>query len=255
MKIVCIGSGNLATNLTRAWKTVGQPIAQVFSRSAEHAQLLAKQLDCPWTTSAETIITDADLYLFALKDSALQEVATRMHPNQGLWVHTAGSLPMNVLQPFSDRHGVFYPLQTFSKNRLAAWRTIPIFLETSHKEDGALLETLARQLSDDVRFLSSEQRKHIHLAAVFACNFVNHLYAIAGNLLTEAHVPFETLLPLIDETAAKVHRLTPKEAQTGPAIRYDENIIHKHLTLLNEHPEWQTLYERLSQDIHQKAHQ
>ena len=117
MKIVCIGSGNLATNLTLAWKEAGIPVEQVFSRTEANAKALAEQLGCAWTTSTEEIVNDADLYLFSLKDSALETVASRLPGNSGLWVHTAGSMPLAVFEPFATRRGVLYPLQTFSKGR------------------------------------------------------------------------------------------------------------------------------------------
>lgn len=253
MKIVCIGSGNLATNLTLAWKKAGIPVEQVFSRTEANAKALAEQLGCAWTTSTEEIINDADLYLFSLKDSALEAVASRLPKNNGLWVHTAGSMPLSVFEPFTTRRGVIYPLQTFSKSRRVNLDNVPFFLEANLEEDGAILEQLARAVSRDVRFLPSEKRRHLHLAAVFACNFVNHIYALADDILREEGIPFEVLLPLIDETAAKVHRLTPREAQTGPAIRYDENVINKNLAMLDKMPELKALYETLSRSIHKEA--
>lgn len=253
MRIVCIGSGNLATNLTLAWKEAGILVEQVFSRTEANARALAEQLGCAWTTSTEEIINDADLYLFSLKDSALETVASRLPGNNGLWVHTAGSMPLAVFKPFATRRGVLYPLQTFSKGRRIDLGNVPFFLEANSEEDGAILEQLARAVSRDVRFLPSEKRRHLHLAAVFACNFVNHIYALADDILREEGIPFEVLLPLIDETAAKVHRLTPREAQTGPAIRYDENVINKHLAMLDKMPELKALYETLSRSIHKEA--
>lgn len=253
MRIVCIGSGNLATNLTLAWKEAGILVEQVFSRTEANARALAERLGCAWTSSTGEIINDADLYLFSLKDSALETVASRLPGNSGLWVHTAGSMPLSVFEPFTTRRGVLYPLQTFSKGRRIDLGNVPFFLEANSEEDGAILEQLARAVSRDVRFLPSEKRCHLHLAAVFACNFVNHIYALADDILREEEIPFEVLLPLIDETAAKVHRLTPREAQTGPAIRYDENVINKHLAMLDKMPELKALYETLSRSIHKEA--
>lgn len=253
MKIVCIGSGNLATNLTLAWKEAGILVEQVFSRTEANAKALAEQLGCAWTTSTEEIINDADLYLFSLKDSALEAVASKLPKDNGLWVHTAGSMPLSVFEPFTTRRGVIYPLQTFSKSRRVNLDNVPFFLEANLEEDKAILEQLARAVSRDVRFLPSEKRRHLHLAAVFACNFVNHIYALADDILREEGIPFEVLLPLIDETAAKVHRLTPREAQTGPAIRYDENVIDKHLAMLDKAPGLKALYETLSRSIYKEA--
>lgn len=253
MRIVCIGSGNLATNLTLAWKEAGILVEQVFSRTEANARALAERLGCAWTSSTGEIINDADLYLFSLKDSALEAVASRLPKNNGLWVHTAGSMPLSVFEPFTTRRGVIYPLQTFSKSRRVNLNNVPFFLEAILEEDKAILEQLSRAVSRDVRFLPSEKRRHLHLAAVFACNFVNHIYALADDILREEGIPFEVLLPLIDETAAKVHRLTPREAQTGPAIRYDENVIDKHLAMLDKAPGLKALYETLSRSIYKEA--
>jgi predicted short-subunit dehydrogenase-like oxidoreductase (DUF2520 family) len=169
----------------------------------------------------------------------------------GLWVHTAGSVPIDVFQNSrAKRYGVLYPLQTFSINRKISFDHIPLFIEANQAEDEQLLEKIALSLSDKVIRLSSEKRKHLHLAAVFACNFTNHLYASAAKILEEQNLPWEVLLPLIEETAAKVKALHPKEAQTGPAVRYDTNIINKHLEMLKNDPDKQELYRLLSQSIH-----
>ena len=252
-RVVFIGAGNLATRLSLEMRRAGMEIRQVYSRADTHARELAERLACAWTTAPEAIVSDADLYLFALKDSALREVIERVRPNGGLWVHTAGSMPMSVFEGCAERYGVLYPLQTFSKEREVDFRRIPFFLEANLEEDKEILEQLSRAVSRDVRFLPSEKRRHLHLGAVFACNFVNHIYALADDILREEGIPFEVLLPLIDETAAKVHRLTPREAQTGPAIRYDENVINKHLAMLDKMPELKALYETLSRSIYKEA--
>ena len=248
-RVVFIGAGNLATRLSLEMRRADMEIRQVYSRADTHARELAERLACAWTTAPEAIVPDADLYLFALKDSALREVIERVRPNGGLWVHTAGSMPMSVFEGRAERYGVLYPLQTFSKEREVDFRRIPFFLEAARAEDGRFLEGIARRLSDDVRFLPSEKRRSLHLAAVFACNFANHMYALAERVLQEEGIPGEVLLPLIDETAAKVHHLSPREAQTGPAVRYDENVIARHLALLRD-PATRDLYERISASIY-----
>lgn len=252
MKVVFVGAGNLATRLSLEMRKVGLEIGQVYSHTSEHAETLADVLGCPWTTVAEEVIENADLYVFSLKDTVLQEVIGRVRPNQGLWVHTAGSMPISVFEGFAVRYGVIYPLQTFSKSREVDFRKIPFFLEANSPEDEIVLREVAGLLSGNVRILSSEKRKSLHLAAVFACNFTNHIYALAGKILKERQIPEDVLLPLIDETAAKVHVMPPAKAQTGPAIRYDENVIDKHLAML-EDPDMRTIYERISRSIHKEA--
>ena len=182
----------------------------------------------------------------------LQDVIARVKPNNGLWVHTAGCMPISVFEGLTARYGVVYPLQTFSKSREVDFKKIPFFLEANSSEDEKVLGEVARALSSDVRFLSSEKRKNLHLAAVFACNFTNHMYALAEKILEEQQIQGEVLLPVIDETAAKVHVMSPAQAQTGPAIRYDENVINNHKAKLKD-PDMRNLYELISRSIHKEA--
>ena len=252
MKVVFIGAGNLATRLSLEMRKAGMDIVQIYSHTEEHAQQLAEGLRCAWTTSLDAIVSDADLYVFSLKDAVLKEVIAQVKPNDGLWVHTAGSMPVSVFEGFAKRYGVIYPLQTFSKHREVDFKKIPFFLEVNASEDERVLGDVAKAISCDVRFLSSEKRKQLHLAAVFACNFTNHIYALASKLLENNEIPSEVLLPLIDETAAKVHEMKPADAQTGPAIRYDVNVINKHMEMLDD-PDMREIYKLLSQSIHKEA--
>lgn len=252
MKIVFIGAGNLATRLSLAMQRVGMQIGQVYSRTEESARQLATQLGCPWTNELSALQEDADLYVFSLKDTALQEVISQVKPNGGLWVHTAGSMPMRVFEGYAARFGVLYPLQTFSKGRNVNVEVIPFFIEANTQKEMDFLKNIASALSEHVRFLSSEKRRSLHLAAVFACNFTNHIYTLAYKLLENESIPAEVLLPLIDETAAKIHSMSPAAAQTGPAIRYDENVINKHLAMLDD-PDMKAIYQLLSQSIHKEA--
>ncbi len=255
--IVLVGAGNLATNLGLALKQAGFPILQVYSRSEESASALAGRLGCEATTNPEKLTADAELYIAALKDSALETLLPEMlrGREERFWVHTAGSLPLSLWErvPGVKRYGVFYPMQTFSKARRVDFRSIPILLEANAPAQMNLLREIASTLSGNVREATSRQRQAIHLAAVFACNFTNHCYALAEKLLAAQGLPFELLQPLIDETARKVHELAPQEAQTGPAIRYDENVIGKHLEALSHEPQMQELYRLLSRSIHQAA--
>lgn len=158
---------------------------QVYSHTPENAQQLAALLGCPWTTDPETVDTDADLYVFSLKDTVLADVIARVRPNEGLWVHTAGSMPMDVFNGHTANYGVLYPMQTFSKTREVDFNVIPFFLEANTSENAGKLQHLAEKLSGNIHFLSSDKRKSLHLAAVFACNFTNHIYALAVKLLED----------------------------------------------------------------------
>lgn len=250
MRIVLIGAGNVATRLGSALAQAGETIVQVYSRSEASAKLLGESLNTSFTTRLDEVVADADVYLFSLKDDVIESVASALRPNKGLWVHTSGSIPISIFEGKNDRYGVFYPLQTFSREREVNFREIPCFVESNSSADEQLLKDLAGRISDKVLPMTSERRKFLHLAAVFACNFTNHLYQVAEQLLEENEIPGDLLLPLIDETARKVHFMKPKEAQTGPAVRNDRSVIEKHLALLKDSPELQNIYEILSQNIY-----
>ena len=253
--VVFIGAGNLATNLAKALHRRGFRIAQVYSRTDASAQALARVVEARSTTRLSEVIPDAQLYIVCLKDEAFVQLLPEMvrGREKALWVHTAGSIPLSVWQGHAQRYGVLYPLQTFSKQREADFSWIPVFIEGHSAEDVRFLKDVAATLSTDVRQADSRQRKSLHLAAVFACNFTNHMYALSAELLRKHRLPFDLLLPLIDETASKVHRLEPLSAQTGPAVRYDTNVIDEHLCMLADEPDVQTLYRLLSKSIHRLA--
>ncbi|AVM51569.1 putative short-subunit dehydrogenase-like oxidoreductase (DUF2520 family) [Bacteroides zoogleoformans] len=255
VSIVFIGAGNLATNLAKALYRNRFRIVQIYSRTAGSAKLLAQTVEADYTTELSCITTDAQLYIVSLKDAAFAELLTLMVRNKekALWVHTAGSIPMSIWEGHVRRYGVFYPLQTFSKQREVNFKDIPVFIESNSEEDGLFLKGIASILSEKVYEVSSEQRKHLHLAAVFTCNFTNHMYALAAELLKKYRLPFHVLLPLIDETARKVHELDPLASQTGPAVRYDKNVIDEHMRMLADEPEIQVLYRLLSESIHRLA--
>lgn len=252
MKIVMIGAGNVATHLGGALQKAGYQLVQVYSRTEESASALARKLAVPHTVVIEDVCRDADLYIVALKDAALQELAPRLAVGRehALFVHTAGSISMELWKGVAKRYGVLYPMQTFSKRREVDFNTVPFFIEASACEELKLLHELASALSPKVYEATSRQRQYLHIAAVFACNFANHMYALSANVLEKHGIPFEVMLPLIDETARKVHHLLPAEAQTGPAIRYDENVINKHLDMLADEPSVQELYEKISKSIY-----
>mgnify|MGYP000758210106 FL=1 len=251
--IIFIGAGNLATNLAKALYYKGFRIVQVYSRTEESARALAEQVEAGYTTDLQEISKEARLYIVSLKDAAFVELLPQITEGKqdALLVHTAGSIPMNVWEKYAERYGVFYPMQTFSKQREVNFREIPFFVEAKRPEDVELLKAIAATLSDNVYEITSEQRKSLHLAAVFICNFTNHMYALAADLLEKYNLPFDVMLPLIDETARKVHELTPHEAQTGPAVRYDENVISNHLAMLVDSPALQEIYKLMSKSIHE----
>jgi predicted short-subunit dehydrogenase-like oxidoreductase (DUF2520 family) len=234
MKVICIGAGNVALHLSAALQQAGYEFVQVYSRSEAAARGLAGRLGCMWTAAAVEIRRDADLYVFSVKDDALPELLPQVPPNGGLWLHTAGSVPMDIFRGYAVHYGVCYPLQTFSMKRAVDFRQVPCFVEGASPADEQLLYDMAGSVSDSVQRLSSERRQYLHLAAVFACNFTNCMYALASRLVSEQGISPDVLLPLTDETAARIHALSPLQAQTGPAIRGDRQVIDRHLALLTD---------------------
>lgn len=252
MKIVLIGAGNLATHLGKALHAAGHDMVQVFSRTMQSAETLASLLDAEPLTNMAQVRDDADVYIFLVKDSALEQLISQLCGGEKkVFLHTAGSMPMSVFRGKALHYGVLYPMQTFSKQREVDFSIIPCFIEANDEFALKQIEGLAGQISHRVYQLSSEDRKYLHLSAVFACNFANHCYAASQELLQQHGVPFDVMLPLIDETAAKVHGMTPKEAQTGPAVRYDENVIGKQIQLLENQPYFQKIYDCMSKSIHE----
>jgi predicted short-subunit dehydrogenase-like oxidoreductase (DUF2520 family) len=246
--IVLIGAGKLATQLGSNLVKKGFNIRQVYSRTLSNAELLANKLDAYFTDKLSDIQQDADLYIVSVADSVLNEVVVKMPLVNGIVVHTAGSLGLDMLKRF-DKHGIFYPFQTFSKDREADFSTIPILLEGNNQEVKDELSAVAVLLSSTVKYCDSSQRQQIHLAAVFACNFSNHLYAIAEEILLKKNIDFNVIKPLIKETANKLDLLSPKQAQTGPAIRGDANVIEKHLKMLEDNSDLHALYQTMSKRI------
>jgi predicted short-subunit dehydrogenase-like oxidoreductase (DUF2520 family) len=257
MKIVFIGAGNLATQLSLALQHAGEQIVQVYSRTAVSALELATLLNVPYTTNLDEIVADADVYFYAVSDDALESLLQLPLAPDAIHVHTAGSVSIDVFIGKKSNYGVFYPLQTFSKNKQVDFKTIPVFIEASSPEVESTLFKIAHAVSEQVYKTNSEQRLKLHVSAVFACNFVNHLYQIASEVVKSADLPFEVLKPLILETAQKVMQLSPEEAQTGPAKRNDRGVINKHLDVLgDEQPSLKKLYQDLSDMIlNQYLHQ
>lgn len=251
MKIILIGAGNLATNLGKALRGIGFDILQVFSRTMESASALAQVLEAEAVDDIAQVRDDADVYVLSVKDSALASLIASLCPGKEdkLFLHTAGSMPLDVFRGKAQHYGVLYPMQTFSKSKEVCFSEIPCFIEASDEKSMGLIEELAHRLSHQVYRLSSAERKYLHLSAVFACNFVNHCFAVSQQLLESHGIPFDVMLPLIDETVRKVHQLKPLEAQTGPAVRYDENVIGAQSKLLEDNPLWKTIYDSMSRDI------
>lgn len=252
MKISLIGAGNLATHLGQALANVGNRIEQVYSRTMESATRLATLLGCDAQNDISKINSDSDLYVLSVSDAALPELVRHVCKGRdnGIFIHTAGSIPVDIFRGHAKRYGVIYPMQTFSKDRQLDFSKIPCFIEASDEDTLETLKSLCHQISNNVVVMSSEDRKYLHLAAVFASNFVNHCYDIAAHILQNHDIPFEYMYPLIEEVASKVRSMSPYDAQTGPAVRNDRNVIDKQLSLLRDEPDFMDVYDIMSKGIY-----
>ncbi len=249
MNIILLGSGRVATQLGQALHKAGASFLQVYSPNQAHAAKLGTKLNCESISDSSKLRLDADLYILSVTDDALPALAQQLSLKDRLVVHTSGSTSMSVLEQASNKIGVFYPLQTFSHEKEVDFSVVPLIIECNNLESLNLLKGLAAKLSSKVLELDSPQRLILHVAAVFACNFSNHMYAIAQELLASRQLDFDLIRPLIAETAAKVHFNLPIEVQTGPAIRKDKLTIQKHLDSLKDQPQLQEIYRLLSQSI------
>lgn len=249
MRITIIGSGNVATHLAAAFKNAGHVIVQVYSRDLQSASLLAYHVRAEAIDNLNKINPETDLFVIAVKDDAIETVASALAKYQKLVVHTSGATDLQALLNHTKNAGVFYPLQTFSKTKEMDFNTVPLCIEGADEQIISQLEELAKTITQSVYRINSAERKTLHLAAVFACNFPNYLYYLAQQLLAEHELPFDLLRPLILETAQKVQDHLPIDVQTGPAIRNDEKTMAAHLQQLAEKPELQQLYKLLSQGI------
>lgn len=252
MRITLIGAGRVATHLVKVLHRQHQ-IVQIFSRNLLSAQQLAEKINAQAINRVEQLTQDTDLVIIAVSDQAIQSVIKSIHgylPNN-LIVHTSGSTNLQILEEVHPRSGVFYPLQTFSREREVDWKETPLFVEASNHQDLSFLTALANSLSQRVYQYSSKQRQTLHLAAVFACNFSNYCYDMAKQVVGAEQVDFSLLFPLILETANKAVANDPKEMQTGPAMRGDENILKMHTQLLIESNQidLEQIYELMSKGI------
>jgi predicted short-subunit dehydrogenase-like oxidoreductase (DUF2520 family) len=247
--IVLLGSGNLATHLALTLHQNNIDVLQIYSRKLENAELLAVRVNADAIDSLREIRQDADLYILALADAAIPIIAKEFNVGEKLVVHTSGSQAMAALKNTSGNFGVFYPLYSFSKNKAVDFRIIPIGIEANSNEKLEQLRVLAKSISTDTRDLNSQQREIIHLAAVFASNFTNHMYAIAHDILAENDLSFDILKPIINEVAQKVQQCKPHDAQTGPAIREDLSTLEKHLGALEHYPDKKKIYDLITRDI------
>lgn len=251
MNIVLVGAGRLATNLGLALLGAGHCVTEVFSRTGANASSLALRLRAKAFTDISLLSRNADVYIVALSDNAIKGIIPRLCQTRedALFLHTAGSMPLTLFQGYAKHYGVLYPMQTFSKEKTVDFHTIPCFVEGNNRETLQRTTALAKTICRDVYAMTSAERQYLHIAAVFACNFANHCFALAEDVLQRHGLPFSVMLPLIKEAVNKVTSLSPRQAQTGPAVREDYNVIDKHLAMLQESGTTQEIYALLTRSI------
>lgn len=253
-----IGAGRLSTQLAHALtEKGGHRIVAVYSRTMASACVLAHKVHAKATNQIASLPLLSDAYIIAVKDDALPAMTvelashlTKAANTTAPVFHTAGSISMDVLAMI-PRHGVIYPMQTFSIERAVDFAQIPFFIEASDPESLSVAHAIASSVTRRVACLDSQRRRYLHLAAVFASNFTNHCYALAAEILERNGLDFSVMLPLIKETASKVTTMSPKEAQTGPAVRFDKKVIEHQRQMLADDPLTQHIYQLMSESIHQ----
>ncbi len=248
MKVVIIGSGNVATVLGRKMLKAGHEINLVMSRNKEHAALLAAELKCSYASALEDIRPDSDIYVIAVSDSSLYEIADKLFLDKKLVVHTAGSVPKDVLRNVSRNYGVLYPLQSLRKE-IKSIVEMPLLVDGNTADDLALIYDFAKTISEQVAITGDEERSKLHVGAIIVNNFTNHLYSLTDDYCKSEGINFKLLFPLINETALRLGAFSAKEVQTGPAARNDFQTIKKHLELLQHYPALKKIYEVMTESL------
>ncbi len=248
MKVVIIGTGNVATVLGKKISAAGHDIIEVAGRNREATDALAAELQARPVYTFSNLATDAELYLIAVSDTALYDLPAQLPALKGIVVHTAGSVPMQVLSTLERPHGIVYPLQSLRKE-MAALPEIPLLIDASDETTAELLLNFASTLSSQVERANDMQRTQLHLGAVLVSNFTNHLYALAKKYCTKNSIEFSLLQPLIEETATRLRQYVPEAVQTGPAARKDLVTIQKHRQLIEQEPALLKVYDALNESI------
>lgn len=249
MNIIIVGAGRVGSALSQALNRSGNRILKIISRSGEKAEKLARIIGCEYGNTL-VIPPESEVIIVAVNDDALFGVLKEIDlPGNAVIAHTAGSVSLDVFGNEIANHGVFYPLQTFTDGREYDFSTIPLFIEGNNDYSVNALQSLAYSISETVFYLGSEKRKYLHLAAVFSCNFVNHMYYAGKEISGKAGMDFNVLIPLLRETMEKASDLGPERSQTGPAVRNDKKTIEKHLDLLSFSSDLQRMYQVITDSI------
>ncbi|MCT4636478.1 MAG: DUF2520 domain-containing protein [Bacteroidales bacterium] len=248
-KISIIGSGNVATHLSLALHKAGHEIVSVYSRTKANARILANKINAE---VSDTIVSDKqpDIYIVSVSDDAISEVSRELKEEKGIVMHTSGSVGIDILTDNIKRCGVLYPLQTFSVKKSVEMNSVPFFIEASDNTVLDTIQNLAQSVTQKVTVADSRERMLLHISAVFACNFTNHMFAIADSILNSAGLSIDIIKPLINETVEKIDKLSPVDAQTGPAVRNDKDVIEKHLKMLEGKENLRDIYKFMTNSIY-----
>jgi predicted short-subunit dehydrogenase-like oxidoreductase (DUF2520 family) len=249
LSMAFIGAGNVAWHLGHEFIRNGAMVKQVISHTVSSAKNLATALGASYSDNTSDLMPDVEICIISISDDILGEVIKNTRFGSSLVLHTAGSIPLEVFKGYAKNYGVFYPFQTITKGRELNWKEIPILIEANSNENLSRIRELGDLISRCILEIDSITRINLHLAAVFASNFSNHMYVLAEKLMIEQGLGFDIIMPLISETAAKVMKMKPVKAQTGPAIRGSRNIMDKHLQMLDNHPEMKEIYRLISENI------
>ena len=249
MKIVIIGSGNIATFYGVRFKENGHQIVQVLSPNLEHAQTLAAQLQCEAIQDYNHLNKEAEVYILGVRDNILYELGTTLKLPGKYIIYGAGAVPLSVLESISEHIICLWCMFSVQKNKLPTQRQFPVIYNALSENDQTLALQWASMLSDAPYLLSDHQKARTHLTAVFVNNFTNHLYAIAHQLMAESNIDFSLLMPMIQDTAQKIQYELPEKLQTGPAVRNDTHTLNEQMNQLEEHPYFQMVYKALSDSI------
>ena len=251
-RIVILGAGNVATHLALNFAKKAD-VVQIYNHRLDNAELLAEKVGASATDKITELDDTADLYIIAVKDDAISQIASQLRDvGFGVWVHTSGSTPADVLDGIGKANGVLYPLQTFSKDSEIKIEEVPFFIESSSENATETIDRIARMISPNIHHIDSEQRKRLHIAAVFACNFPNYLWTISDGLLKDDGLDISVFKSLITATIEKALEISPEKGQTGPARGGDKKIMDEHESMLSG--EAADIYRILSEHIYNHYH-
>ena len=247
MKIVIIGAGNVAFHLIKSITNSGHQLVQIYNRTIENIKESTKKI--PLSDSIGGIYPNADIYIICVKDNAIEEIANQLKMNNKLVLHTSGNRTMDILQNSSSNYGIFYPIQSFTKEIPLNFKKVPIIIEANNAEALEMLKSFSESISERVIEMNLEKRQKLNIAGVFVNNFTNHLYHLMDEYLDKESIDFSILHPIIQNTVDKIKIKNPRACQTGPAIRNDQETIENQKKILEKEIDLLKIYNEFTQGI------